>query len=166
MNTLHLMLAAALAAAVTGCVSLEGAAPFDPAEGAYIFKRGTGRIVGQAYLLDREGGTIAAAGSTVVLIPVTAYSRARVSALYGRGNYAPLEKDVGPASSEYQKQARTTRADGDGRFSFANVFPGQYYVLTQVSFQVPGSAKPEGGKLKEDVAVRENTVSRIVMSGP
>ncbi len=158
-------LSLAIAASLAGCVTAKIDQPFDAAEGAFIHKQGTSRIEGSAFLRQRGGGTVTAAGNEVSLIPVTKYSSARIAAIYKGEKVSYLGGNFESTPAEYGRQMRNTKADVDGKFYFDRVAPGDYFVATTVRWSVPGSYLPEGGHLYERVSVREGETARVVISG-
>ena len=88
------MLSLAMAVGLAGCQSAPPIvainSSFDPAAAAYIKKRGEGTIEGHAFLREKAGGTVNAAGEVVRLIPATAYARERFARLYGERKFVPV----------------------------------------------------------------------------
>lgn len=99
---------------------------FDASEYAGYGGSGNATITGQAFAKTKGGDVKYAAGNTIVLNPVTTYSTEWWDRWVVRGE--ALE-DGDPRAKPY---ARTTNADGEGRFKFANVPPGSYYVMTSI----------------------------------
>lgn len=161
-----LMRATALAASIfaAGCV----AAPtiettFNPAEAAFINETGSGTISGQAFLRRNDGVVVYAAGSEVHLVPKSTYADERIQALYRGGKfngYVPAPKNTDP---QYLAMTKTTKANGEGRFSFENLADGDYYVLTQVTW-LAGDIR-QGGSLMEPVSIRNGRSVDIIMTG-
>jgi len=142
MNIGRILLAIACAS-LAGCVSAPKInSAFNANEAAFIHQQGRGVIRGQAFLRRNDGIVVYAAGSDVVLIPKTIYSTERINALY-RGakiNYFVPSPESPPGFEEATKR---TKANGEGRFEFAGLADGDYYVVTKVMWLV-GNA-PQGG---------------------
>ena len=167
------MLSLAMALALAGCQS---SAPivainssFDPAAAAYVKKRGEGTIEGHAFLREKAGGTVNAAGEVVRLIPATAYARERFAKLYGERKFVPVSaypkaQETDPRYADY---IRTTKAESTGKFSFDHVAPGSYFISTQVTWEKSGATSPEGGALYETVTLtgKEDEAVQVVVSG-
>lgn len=150
---------------LAGCVTAKVDASFDPQAGAYINEIGTGRLEGSALLRQRGGGVVTAAGNDVYLAPVTEYSTARVRTIYGDGKFAAFTRNFENTPDEYMKQTRKTKADVEGRFIFENLRAGEYYVITEITWEVPGNLFKEGGTLYERVTVSEGKTVSVVLSG-
>lgn len=129
--------------------------PFDAREFAGYDATGRSSINGQAFL--RVPGTIVpAAGSEVVLVPDTSYTRelwepARSGRYSGVANFDP----------RYFKYRRSMIADQQGNFRFTGLPPGSYIVQTHV----PGI---DGGKavfLHRRVTLDESAAANVILSG-
>ena len=164
-----------LASLLSGCQTtltpapVQIAATFEPAEAAYIKKQGGGTIEGHAFLRQKTGGTVNAAGEIVRLIPATAYARERFAKLYGdrkfvAANAYPKTQDTDPRYIDY---IRTTKAESSGKFTFEHVAPGSYFISTQVTWQKEGALFQEGGAIYETVTLtgKEADAVSIVVSG-
>lgn len=158
-------LAVALAACVTfaGCVSAPTiTSTFDPAEAAFIHKDGKATINAQAFLRRNDGMVVYAAGSEARLIPRTRYSTERINGIY-RGAKINYFVPSPPSPPGFEDAMRVTRANGEGRFSFAGVADGDYYLVTSVIWMV--GSNQQGGTLLENVSVRNGTDVEVIMTG-
>jgi hypothetical protein len=162
---MRILLSLALGAALSGCVTAKIDQPFNAAEGAFIHKQGTGRIEGSAFLRQRGGGTVTAAGNDITLIPVTSYSSARFAALYKGQKSSYFGGNIEGTPEGYYTQTKKTKADVEGRFIFDGLHPGDYFLTTEVRWQIPGSDLPEGAFIYERVSVKNGETARVVMSG-
>lgn len=144
-------------------------AAFNPAEAAYIKAKGQGTIEGHAFLRQKTGGTINAAGEIVRLIPATNYARERFAKLYGEAKFVPASAYPKAQTTDprYGEFIRTTKAESTGRFVFDNVAPGTYFISTQVTWQKEGALFPEGGALYETVTLtgKETDPVKVIISG-
>lgn len=139
----HLFVVAALTCALSACQSTTSSAPvvasaggFDASEAAFIKKTGTTTIRGHAFWRNGEGGTNDAAGEIIRLVPATSYAKARFAALYKGGRSVDASSiSQAPADRDYADYTRTTRAESNGRFEFAGVGPGDYFVTAQIVFR-------------------------------
>lgn len=157
------ILMAALLGGLAGCV----AAPkinstFNASEAAFIHQQGRGTIKGQAFLRRNDGMVVYAAGSDVVLIPKTTYSSERINALY-QGNKINYFVPSPASPPGFEESMKKTRANGEGRFEFANLADGDYYVVTKVVW-LAGNAS-QGGALMEQVSIRQGSAVEIIMTG-
>ncbi len=129
--------------------------PFNEGEFAGYDSSGNSSINGQAYV--RIPGTIVpAAGSEVVLIPDTTYTRelwepARSGRYSGVANFDP----------RYFKYRRAMIADHQGNFRFTRLPAGTYIVQTHVP-------AIDGGKatfLHRRVTVENDAAANVILSG-
>lgn len=136
--------------------------PFPQAEYDALPKSGTGTITGQAFLKTRGGDVKTAAGTPVVLNPVTSYSRDWFKKV--RIEHQTIEA----ADPKQQPYLRQKIADAAGKFTFDNVPAGRYYVVTAVQWEAPtgyrASLETQGGMLVEEVEVSDGKTVEIVMT--
>lgn len=156
-------------ALLTGCASTpppQPTASFNPAEAQYSRARGTATVKGQAFLRRNDGVVVYGAGSDVMLIPKTSYADEVFQASFkGRklrmevrlfGNAGPnlMNNDysLDPAMEAF---VRRQKADGQGNFAFESIPPGEYFILTRVTWCVPSryGCEQQGGDLLETVRV-------------
>ncbi len=104
-------------------------ATFNSSEYAAYDQTGNGVISGQAFLRTQGGEVRYGAGREVYLHPVTSYSREWWNRFVLGGKR--LESGD-PRDQAYQ---RTAVADGEGRFVFADLPAGEYYVASSVSLE-------------------------------
>ncbi|WP_208948299.1 hypothetical protein [Segnochrobactrum spirostomi] len=155
------------AALVAGCVSTTTSPPpdlasvkFDPAASAYVLAKGDGAIEGQAYVRSVSNGIMPAKGSRVILLPVTPYHEARIAAIYGTDKAIEAgSKTIPNPPAAFGKYQRIATADDEGRFTFRNVAPGQYFIITSVAFP-----KRQIG-LYDRVKVTAGETTRITVTG-
>jgi hypothetical protein len=166
MRRLCLLLAALVLA---GC-NASSAPAFDPRAAEIINQAGKGTIEGHAFFRDEKGKVIYAAGEIIRLIPATPYADARFSQLYGSSKYRRaglLGLTGGDPDSEYARYSRTTKAESSGRFTFENLAPGSYYVVTQITWLPDGSLVAQGGSIYERVTLsgKESEPVKVIVSG-
>ncbi len=131
------------------------ATPFNEREFAGYDRRGSSSISGEAYF--RTGGSVVlAAGSEVVLVPDTAYTRelwepARSGRYRGVANFDP----------RYFKYRRSTVADSNGYFRFTGLPAGSYIVQTHV----PAIDEGKAVFLHRRVTIEDNSAANIILSG-
>jgi hypothetical protein len=154
-RTLLILLAAA------GLVGCETTGPSNPVSGpstaapgseafsdqdfAWSTQGGGGSLDGN---LTYKGGPSAYTCSSVVLMPLTPWSRARMRVLYGSDSAAVVNADdvrarTPPGGPDYRKYAKFTTCDASNHFAFAGLPDGTWFVIT--------AATPVGGG--EQVAV-------------
>ena len=160
---------------LTGCVAqhykIPVAEPFNTEEARIALEPGNNTVEGSAVLgaLLRKsaGGAVTCAGMPVHIAPVTAYSKARMTALYDNENfgYNPAlngRRLVEPVNF-WMEGARKTTCDAQGRFTFENLKDGEYYVSSQIILLV--DTFPDGGVLMKKVSVHGGETKEIVLSG-
>lgn len=136
--------------------------PFPEDEYKQLASVGSATIKGQAFLKTRGGDVKTAAGNEVLLNPVTSYSNQWYEVSYLK-NVPLTEPD--PRLIQYVKKQV---ADADGRFTFENVPPGEYYVTTMVSWEAPvgykGALVPQGGFVARKVTVKDGEKVEVILT--
>lgn len=136
---------------------------FPEAEYTVLPATGTARIEGQAFLKTIGGDVKTAAGNAVYLNPVTSYSEQWYASYVTGRPLDPAEPD--PRLSKY---IRETTADGEGRFEFADVPAGEYFVTTRVVWGVPtgsyGTISQQGGTVTKRISIKEGEVIKIIIT--
>lgn len=140
-----------------------------------IEANGTNLIKGSALLRQANGAVQTCAGFEVHLVPVTAYSAERVEALYGNSNRGlhvynnrQTIKFI-PDSESYSANARVTRCNPQGFFSFDKVKDGEYFVSTTILWQIMDGVVSSnhvytGGSLMQKVSIKDGETVEIVLS--
>jgi hypothetical protein len=161
-----------LTLALTGCAQFglgpQQAAlstPITPSEIDWARKSGTNTVSGAA-AMKSGGTTYTCAGQSAMLIPDSAYARARMTAIFGNASKGTRASSLGPAKFErddplYVSTLRTTRCDASGSFSFQRVPDGVWYVTTSVKWQ--GAAQTEGGSMMQRVDVRGGRLVKVML---
>ena len=159
-----------IAVALFGCASkpFEWAAntPEFDKEYAQYSKPGTGAIQGQAFLQQRNGATVKAAGRVVYLDPATTLATQWFEAY---GQYYMPPDDVSPPSKLFDSARRQTIADAEGKFKFSNLPDGSYYIRTTVTWEVAAyrvlyvGTSTQGGIVKAKVEVKNGEVTEAIL---
>jgi hypothetical protein len=166
MKPAALLLGLSLAVAGCGQFGLQETAlatPIAPSEVDWARKGGANTVSGSA--LMKAGGTShTCAGQSAILIPDSAYARARMTAIFGNASKGMRAASIGPAKFErddplYVSSLRTTRCDASGSFSFPRVPDGVWYVTSSVKWQ--GASQVEGGSMMERVDVRGGRLVKV-----
>lgn len=163
--------AAGLGLFLAGCASMipqaKPPAPlmsaFNPAAVEWARSAGTATIEGQAFLKTRGGDVKYGAGNDVLLVPVSPHTEEWFNRAVLR------EERVVDLGTELVPYVKSTTSDGSGRFRFANVAAGEYYVVTTVTWEVPsGSAyigpSTQGGKLGMKVRATDGQAESIIVT--
>src|SRR5262245_25785825 len=123
-----------LALACVGCATTEPpiqwpyALAAEEAEYKALPVSGTGTLTGQAFMNQRNGHTIKAAGRAVTLDPVTTIG----TQWWNLAGSKWKHRDEVPPSPGFQKARRVVTADADGKFTFRDLPAGKYYLRTAV----------------------------------
>jgi len=168
-------MARALAAALTCPFILLSCAPqsqqmvlvnrFDIDEALYIKKSGPSIIMGDAFVRQQGGGVVTCAGSLVRLTPDTKYSRERMGIIYRnseKGYRLYIDRIIPVADASYSSYSRTTKCDAQGKFKFSDIFPGNYFVTTEVSWVISGLQ--QGGSLMQHLYADASKPTEIALS--
>ncbi len=116
-----------VAFSMMGCARIyDREAKFIEEEYAPYAGKGTARVCGQAYLSLDDGKQHVASGNNVLLAPVTSYTEEafKVKVLRGRHLAAP-----DPDAVKFEKHTKT---DDEGRFCFADLPAGDYYIVADI----------------------------------
>lgn len=158
-------------AALTGCASkpFEWTANTPEFDKEYVqySKPGSGSIYGQAFLQQRNGATVKAAGRVVYLDPATTLATQWFEQY---GQYYMPPDDVSPPSKLFNAARRQTIADSEGRFKFTNLPDGSYFVRTTVTWEVAAyrvfyiGRSNEGGIVKAKVEVKNGEVTEAILA--
>ncbi len=117
---------------------------FDAKEAAYVLKQGKTTIHGHAFVINNVGRAQNAAGQDVFLVPQTAYSKQRIEAIFDSGKSVQArEVPKLPSDPDYLKYTRRWKTDTNGKFTFDNVAPGEYFVVTQMSWTKDDTSKSD-----------------------
>ncbi len=136
-----------------------------PSEIEWARKSGANTVSGAAQM--KSGGTThTCVGQSALLIPDSAYGRARMTAIFGNATKGTRQASLGPVKFErddplYVSTLRTTRCDASGSFSFPRVPDGVWYVTTSVKWQ--GGSQVEGGSMMKRVDVRGGRLVKVVL---
>jgi hypothetical protein len=130
---------------------------FNPEDHEPFLGDGSSSISGQAFLKTRGGDVKYAAGNQIFLIPATAYTNEMFT--------AGATRRVDPSSFDYRLRNYTkiTVGDGEGRFSFANIKAGNYYVLTTITWAA-GRYAQTGGDVFQYVTVEDGENKNIILT--
>jgi hypothetical protein len=130
-------------------------AEYDP----YV-KTGTGTITGQAFLTQRDGGVVKAAGRNVTLDPATSVGKE----WWGKAGKVWVHRSLTPPSPNFHKARKLTIADADGRFKFTDLPAGKYFVRTAVTWEIGGYYPTQGGLVGKLVEVRDGEVTEVILN--
>jgi len=119
--------------------------PFPETEYQSLTQTGNATIRGQAFLKTRGGDVKTGAGNIVTLEPVTSYS------LQGHNQSCTTGRRIDAPDPRALAYVREQTADGNGRFTFKNVPPGDYFVTTEVTWEASNGV--QGGTVTERVKV-------------
>ncbi|MDB6032201.1 MAG: putative lipoprotein [Verrucomicrobiales bacterium] len=155
----------ALTTLMAGCVTLPPPPQWNPvsdaAEAEYrpYLAGGKGSLTGQAFLVQRGGGVVKAAGRNVTLDPATSVG----NEWWGKAGKVWAHRSLTPPSPGFAKARQTTVADADGKFKFSGLAAGRYYVRTEVTWEV-GGLPPQGGLVGVPVDVRDAQITEVILN--
>jgi hypothetical protein len=118
---------------------------------------GTGEITGQAFLTQRGGVVVKAAGRNVTIDPATSVG----NEWWAKAGIIWQFKSLTPPSPNFHKARKTTVADADGRFKFSNIPDGEYYVRTEVTW-LAGTI--QGGLVGSKVTVKNGMPTEVILN--
>ncbi|MHB9075593.1 MAG: hypothetical protein ACYC6G_18975 [Desulfobaccales bacterium] len=122
-------------------------------------KNGTGSISGQAFLKTVGGDVKYGAGSSVFLIPNTPY----YIEYFKHAASGHTIQNIDPKAGNYVRQ---TVGDGQGKFEFVNVPPGEYILLTEVTWGVPTQygIRKSGGDIVKSISMKDGDKLKILLT--
>lgn len=129
------------------------------AEYAPYLVPGDGELTGQAFLTQRGGGVVKAAGRTVTLDPATSIG----NEWWGKAGKLWAHRSLTPPSPNFAKARRTVIADADGKFRFTRLPAGKYYVRTEVTWDVAYHG-PQGGLVGQVVDVPASGAAEVILN--
>jgi hypothetical protein len=134
---------------------------FDPAEASYIFHHGNNAIVGQAIVRRPDGEYATCYGDAATLVPDTAYTHARLNALYGPGRDEVQIQDAPrlPRDPKYERYTRHARCSHGGHFRFSHLADGDYVVIAALRSR--NDRRDEGVSIREQVSVHGGETRRV-----
>ena len=140
---------------------------FDPSEVEWFSSRGANSVYGSALIRQRGGGVVTCAGRSVSLTPASTYADERMLAIYGSHlkGYSQFGAAVinEPPEQAYLDIAHKTTCDAQGFFSFKNLPDGEYYVITDIFWELAKYA-PQGGALMHKVTLAGGEAAEVVLS--
>lgn len=155
-----------LVAVISGCAATRVpvlTATFDAHAAAIINAEGRAKVSGQAFVRRNNGKLLRAVGTDVFLIPRTAYTDERISAIYGEGKQPAASVQMPDADPLYEQYMRKTVASSGGSFSFDRVADGQYYVIAMI--HLPSEVLFLQFPIIERVSIEGGRSVRLVMRG-
>ena len=146
---------------------------FNPRAVAWSTGTGNNALSGTAILATNTGETKTCAGLEIRLVPDAPYTRDRISLLYGttdegfvdaaeaRRVQAHSDAAVDPA---YKRSHKVALCDAKGRFAFANLPDGSYYVLAPVVWPTRGGKSTDGGFMMRRVSLAGGETRHLSMT--
>lgn len=135
-------------------------------------KVGNGSIQGTAFLRQGGGGVVTCAGNEVILVPKTPYSTEYLEDEFISHRNGSFDskgkgyKKTGFLGYYYiitpDGEKKSTNCDAQGNFIFDKVGDGEYYVITNVNWEV--GRDTQGGNLSQYVKLLNNESKKIILS--
>ena len=154
-----------VAAMLCGCAAITPPPKWNPSTAAteaeyqpYLVQ-GTAVISGQAFLTQRGGGVVKAAGKSVTLDPATSIG----NEWWEKAGRVWIQRGQFPPSSNFYKARRETVADAEGRFKFSDLPAGKYILRTEVTWEV-GDLPIQGGVVGTTCEVKAGKNAEVVMA--
>lgn len=128
-------------------------------EYAPYLKAGSGTISGQAFLTQRGGGVVVAAGHEVLIDPATSTA----IEWWKKAGTQYTFRDLPHPSQNFQNARKRIIADASGKFTISGLPAGRYFVRTILTWEVPFHGI-QGGVLGELVEVKDGQVSNAILN--
>lgn len=138
--------------------------PFVVDQARQALQPGINTVRGSGFMRQQGGGTVTCAGSTVFLIPATAYATARMQAVYGNAQSGVRARAVkfSPDEPLYYELQKQTRCDAQGSFTFERVADGEFFLVTSVSWVV--NYVQQGGYLMQRIRLQGGQTVTAVLA--
>lgn len=154
----------ACAATLSACAPMQQAQPlayppFPTEEYAKLPRTGDAQVSGQAFMKTRGGDVKVGAGSEIVLIPVTSYSKVLYTAYLSN-------RPINTPDARAREFTIRTQADATGSFIFTGVPAGTYYLGGEVTWEAPtqyGLSK-QGGFIAKEVTVAPGSKNTFMLT--
>jgi hypothetical protein len=147
---------------LVGCAQTRPVKPisakFDPAEYSPYQASGPGTIVGQGFLRQKGGGVVTCAGSKVLLVPATAFTR-EVVQIFVTGWQPDMSNLTGLRA---EGAMRESMCDAQGNFRFESLAAKQWIVMTEVKWAIGYEA--QGGAIGREVSVTPEGVTQVLLT--
>lgn len=166
-------------ASVFGCATqsplpkYEIKSKFDQEQSDSLTKEGSNTVKGSALMRQVGGGIVTCAGQTISLVPVTDYSKERITYLYGteNGGYlsaSNMQRNPQPFSftdPAYEQSRKHTTCDAQGFFKFEKLADGEFYIGGSITWKSnPNNYFFDGGTLMRRVKVQGGETKDIVIA--
>ena len=156
-SLLALLLVVFVGACATTPVETYSAVPFDEAEYAALPTTGTALVRGQVLGITGGGEVKQGAGVKVVMFPATEYGNQRYAEQILGGKLLNAPPDL-----RYMKNVFSRITDGDGRFEFADIPPGRYYIYSEITWVV--DHQEHGGLVVRKIDVENGAVTEALLN--
>ncbi len=123
-------------------------------------KDGTATLSGQAFLTQKNGGVVKAAGRTVTLDPATSIG----NEWWDKAGKLWVHRALTPPSPGFKNARRTAVADADGKFRFQDIPAGKYYVRTEITWEIGGYNPTQGGLVGQFVEVKDKQAKEVILN--
>ena len=166
-----ILLTVVAASLMAGCASRKPIVvphvPFDVAEYEAFSRPGTGVIKGQVFAKTIGGDVKKGAGNSVTLMPATKYREGWYWQAKNQGRAMP------PGDSRHLQYDQTKVTDGEGRFEFKDIPAGQYYLVSQISWETVSSNQysrrlgltdTQGGLVLGSVKVENDKTAEVMLT--
>ena len=148
-------MAAALLLAACGGPPVTINADVSDADLAPYRQAGTSVVFGQGFLRQQGGGVVTCAGEQVLLMPDLPPIRQAIEA-YRHGSQVTM------TGRSWDNTARKTTCDAQGNFRFEGLPVANWYVGTEVRWQVGYAV--QGGSLGSPVATRQGETTQVLLT--
>ena len=139
---------------------------FNEKQMAKAMEKGRNTISGEAFMRKSNGDIVTCAGFDALLVPVTDYSKERISILYGNAekgfNLESRCVKFMPDNCQYHAMQGRKKCSSTGHFEFKNIKDGEYFVIAFIPWK-DAENKKRGGALMEKVSLKGGERREMVM---
>ncbi len=140
-------------------------APEDVSPATAMLESGTGTIRGSGVLRQQGGGVVTCAGNDVFLIPATPSVSSELRKIFG-GDIGYVANGGGELGGGVfvtpPTPNRTAVCDAQGFFTFSDVRPGRWHLMTTITWVV--SSATQGGTLLSSTQLAEGARVELVLT--
>lgn len=156
------MMAAASLAMLAGCMQKELKAAYSAPDHAAWMGKGTATVNGEGFIRRPNGWLARCSGERVYLIPASSYFREWIDIRRSGASVANSR-----ALFETHKEAlRTVQCDQRGRFQFAELPPGKWFVLTRISYESARDSFSENALYVTETETKPGQSASVILSNP
>lgn len=149
-------------AGLAACMTSELGIAYSEAAHRPFLAMGSASITGEGFIRRPNGFLARCSGGEVQLAPQSDYFRQWVALLRSGQRIAERER----LAAAHRPALRTTQCDATGRFAFADLPAGKWFVSTRMSYAAERDSFSTDGLYIAEIETRAGEVARVIVSNP